>query len=298
MNRGFISALFALPILTSTVTIDNVGSLSISDANVTVNVDYEKPLLSTLTVPSVHSLNAKLKECPYNPRADELPIQLSDYIGQDGFGLVYSGLFDIEQQEKESTIDYVGKSDTYKRAINVLGGDILLDSEVAKSKSEYEKVDTVLTALPLDSLLQDTYKALGQYIYDYTVFYSPTPKFDLGKSVLQKDLHLQLKENDPLNLIRGRCDFFVSRTNKDAYWEKAVSDDILYSDETKDTVTTFARYCALLQKLMYIYGEPVMTEQEQYYLLQAYGKDIPYFLDNAEELEAVKYLIEGRINEN
>lgn len=62
-------------------------------------------------------------------------------------------------------------------------------------------------------------------------------------------------------------------------------------DSSRVEHITLAEFCVLLKRLMHIYGEEVLTDQEQEMLLVYYGTKLPYYLPDEEQLEAIKYLM-------
>lgn len=89
---------------------------------------------------------------------------------------------------------------------------------------------------------------------------------------------------------------WASRTYYPNYLKQAEMDMLEYDlDMGLSTTTasqiTCAEFCRWVAFLMEAYGEPVITEQEQYMLLEAYGRELPYDEVFPAELEAIKYLM-------
>ena len=81
---------------------------------------------------------------------------------------------------------------------------------------------------------------------------------------------------------------FVTRTDPQKYLEQKDRDMLDFEGGTNSI--SLVEFCTLVADLMEYYGEPVITEMEEYMLLEAYGRKLPYELF-PKELDAVKYLM-------
>lgn len=114
-----------------------------------------------------------------------------------------------------------------------------------------------------------------------------TYKWDINSSPLSLELAGNIK-----NVTHG-ADYpivgvWASRTHPDAYVTQANTD--LLNINIEDGEIQFVEFCNLVADLMHLYGEPVITDQEKYMLLEAYGRDLPYDLAGV-QLDAVEYLL-------
>lgn len=114
-----------------------------------------------------------------------------------------------------------------------------------------------------------------------------TYKWDINSSPLSLELAGNIK-----NVTHG-ADYpivgvWASRTHPDAYVAQANTD--MLNINIEDGEIQFVEFCNLVADLMHLYGEPVITDQEKYMLLEAYGRDLPYDLAGV-QLDAVEYLL-------
>lgn len=79
-----------------------------------------------------------------------------------------------------------------------------------------------------------------------------------------------------------------SRTDPMPYMKQAEVDMLEFNTNTDEV--SYIDFLTLVWDLMYKYGEPLMTEQEQYMLLEAYGRSLPWELHEV-QLNAVRNLL-------
>lgn len=214
----------------------------------------------------------------YNPKLEDLDDDLASYIGKEcGFGVVYDGYFDMNHKE-------VYKGSSSSRALEILGYDFLLKSEsMDKGKYSNEKLGG---SIDLKTAVMDLYKAYNQEFFTYVAVKKSTPNYDMSKSPLQAMITVNTWIADT---SYANTYVYITRTNPKQYWEQAVKDGIVVEDQELKAMTV-ADFCVYAQKVMDLFGEPVITDTESNYLMQVYGKDLPYNL-SPKELDAVKYLI-------
>ena len=247
-----------------------------------------------------------------------------------GFAAAYTGQYDLEAKAQQySTLDqsindtvyYDTSPNVYKagqanRALEVLGYDFLLREEKCSMKMQdkglyasykvvEQKEDDDVT---LETAIMDTYKALGQYCYSTQISFTPDSTLQPNTSPLQKEISLLLGANNgsAWDNTEGACWVYSTRTDPELYWNKAATEGLLSSIKDKystflpasgETNITLAEFCQIVTTMMQTYGEPVLTEEEKSILLQVYGKNLPIYLENSEELESIEYLVaKGIIN--
>lgn len=163
--------------------------------------------------------------------------------------------------------------------------------------------------------IMQTYRAVGVELYTVYVVSNTGAGYPGGTMTAEEiGMHPILEQVGGLPIDRETfgADTFknwnntivATRTSIDQYAQQWESDKLngLMSFQTVQDVMgnmvdanevqniTVAQFCELVATLMQIYGEPVLNTQEEYLLLQAYGQDIPYYL-NPNQVEAAKYLM-------
>lgn len=300
------------------------GTTSSTATATTSNAGAFNPMVTV-----IHSLNAKFAgedaEVYYVPTLDELPLDMQAFVESGafdstnmyhGFAAAYTGLYDIEaktQQYSNDTVFYNTTPSVYKgtsavRALEVMGYDLMLSDEECnvwvdngKAKAQYVTEKLEPDAVSLDTVVMDIYKALGQSCYQYNYAFLPDSTLNPETSPLQKDISQMLGDGGTRwDTSEGACYVFTTRTNPDLYWHKAETDRIFttvqdkygtYELVSQKDVPTLAEYCQLLAGMMQTYGEPVMTEEEETLLLQVYGANLPTYISDESQLDAIKYLI-------
>lgn len=287
-------------------------------------IKADLPLYVRPKVTALHSMNATLNPY-YNPTLEELPFDLvdmavkcTDYQGtQHDFAAVYSGYYDPEVQADKGSKYHVS-SDLYtvdhQRELQILGYDFLLASDdITMGSSTYKPTLLVDEQINTYTACMDIYKALGQIEYDVRFKHSSDASLDLATSPISQQLHLLYNREDPLDTSEGRTDIWVSRSNVDFYREKTITDlakidptvmKLLDGTSAKklDSIPngndpiTLGQFCVYVREFMELYGEPIMSEEEEKILLRVYGKNLPYYVgstslyDGNNVLDAIKYL--------
>lgn len=309
---------------TSKSSSEGEGELEAESTSTTTQYGMFNPMVTV-----VHSLNAKFasedNNVYYVPTLDELPLDMQAFIESGaydssymyhGFAAAYMGMYDIEaktQQYSNDTVYYNTTPMVYKgvnatRALEVMGYDLMLADEECniwvdkgKVKAKYNAVEAEESGVPLDTVVMDIYKALGQSCYQYNYAFLPDSTLNPETSPLQKDISQMLGDNGTRwDTSEGACYVFTTRSNPDLYWHRAETDRIFttvqdlygtYQLVTQSDVPTLAEYCQLLAGMMQTYGEPVMTKEEETLLLQVYGANMPTYISDESQLDAIKYLI-------
>lgn len=269
-------------------------------------------------IPSLEDLPINLKDLIESGRYDN-----SGFY--HGFAVAYDGSFDLEAYAQQKTgetdsngvaIHYTTSTAAYnsgkaRRYLEVLGYDAILSSETCRFKEEGGKLVAVYEAksvekdedLTFKTVMMDTYKALGEVCYSTQVAFAPDSSLQPNTSPLQQEIGVMLGPDNGTawDNTEGACWVFTTRTDPDMYWAKANRDKILaqikevspmftgFSEDGISTIT-LGDFCIFLKEMMNLYGEPVLTETEEYLLLQLYGKDLPIFMTNDSMLSAIKYL--------
>ena len=261
--------------------------------------------------------------------------KVTDTSGREHkFAVVYDGWFDTEVMSKvakdgDNTIYKVSpniRKERHLRALEVLGYDFLLRDEkvnlYVKGNTLYADYKPVLVTddnIDAYTAAMNIYKALGQYEYDIRIGYTKDDTLSVETSPIQQYINVLLNRETNLDTSDGKSWVWLSRTNRDFYLEKAQEDfksmgssgiaDILENssaDKVTDADTdsnlnqpiTLGEFCKYVKELMILYGEPVMSEQEEAMLIQVYGKNLPYYMasdtsltDGSEILDSIKYLV-------
>ena len=230
------------------------------------------------SVTVVHSINNTLSDAYYKPSINDIPL-LEEKILQDGkFIYAYTGFFDLDRTEpyKPETMQ--------SRALELLGYDLLLESESYSPDSGYQASQSG-SNVTKGKAIMDIYKALGRSQFDISLYYSPDNSITLESSPAAKDLPSYVTG---LDTSRGRTDVFITRSNKELYYTKAET-DLGISRSGMNSFITNGDFIVLLSRMMYFYGEPVLSDAEMNMLLQVYGADIPTYLTPIEQ-DAYLYL--------
>lgn len=263
---------------------------NITADNVTVYVegDYNPATLYHPKVTELHMVN-NTNGALWNPTLAELPTTLHAAVMRDAeAAILYDGWVDLEHTG-------ITKPHGATRAGEILGYDIYAklgeqyhpDSAYAYSNGGiYADTDSVNYAWSIVQL----YRAVGIEQVEFYVTTEEAPKdFDINASPLVQFLSMQTMGPD---LSAARSNVIATRTSPDKYLEMAAIDGVsgAASTDPETQTLTCAEFCVLAFTLMDLYGEPVLTDQEMYLLLEAYGRDLPYELPTL-QLEAIKYLL-------
>lgn len=288
------------------VSAGNIESMAIDGENVEVIVYgdyYTQGKMFDPVVGELWSANA-VSGALWNPTYSELPDWLIKQAQLKlGYAYLYEGYFTQPNSQPF-------KPEGVTRPGEVLGYDVYSVTGMSPYKSEgtvsvsngslFKGDDTPSVAWAVCN----TYRAVGQEIYNYAFVSYPKlddeghknkaievirgAQWDLDSSPVIGFLTGNITEdytgdNSPVVQVAAtRTDFsqYLDRANKDMI-------NLPYSAESAINRIDFL---TLVWELMYAYGEPVMTEQEQYMLLEAYGRKLPWDL-NQYQLDAVRNLL-------
>lgn len=226
----------------------------------------------------VHSINNTIPNAYYKPSINDIPLLEEKILKEGKFVSAYTGFFDLDKTDPY-------KPDTMQsRALELLGYDLLLESESYSPESGYQALSAAEN-VTRGKAVMDIYKALGLSQFDISLYYSHDHSITLENSPVAKGLPSYVTG---LNTSRGKTDVFVTRSNKQLYFNKAERDLGISQSGMSDFISN-GDFIVLLMRMMHFYGEPVMSDQEMNMLLQVYGADIPSYLTPIQQ-EAYLYL--------
>lgn len=222
-------------------------------------------------------------------------------------------LLNREIIDSDENVDNVGKYTTStgesavrqtSRALMLMGADLQLQSE---SCDIYQETKNIVQAdykyllatgsnLRTETAVMNIYKALKQYQYEYKFTWVVDDSLTLADSPIQSKIQTLILATSAnprgIDTSEGKTWVWVTRTNPDLYWEQCARDDIFGGGSqftAKPTCSDFAvpfnkartdnltlgEFCVLARSMMYLYGEPEMSEQEQLLALNTYNMNIP-----------------------
>lgn len=285
---------------------------NITADNVTVYVegDYNPATLYHPRVSELHMGN-NTNGALWNPILKELPTTLHAAVMRNAdIAILYDGWIDLENTgtlkpygaTREAEIlgydIYAKVGETYAAVVGPVIGEDNLERESITgyqyvNSGRYAHSDAVNYTWAVIQL----YRAMGIEQVEFLVSTSEAPEeFDINKSPLVQFLSMQTMGPDLSAAVATVC---ATRTNPETYLAMADMDGIAvpYTTDRESQTLSVAEFCVLAYTLMQLYGEPVLTEQETYLLLEAYGRELPYGLPS-NQLEAVKYLLARGIVES
>lgn len=206
------------------------------------------------------------------------------------------------------------------RTLNMLGYDLLLSNEQvaittngSSIDAEYKPTRVDTAPLSASTVLMDLYKAVGQYEWDIKYVWVRDNSLTLENSPIQSEIGVAISDatSKGINTKEGATYVWATRTNPKLYWDRVKKDAIFDGGAHSVTSTksesyigaptsvsfgmeqtmnmTFGQFCAVARAVMDLYGEPIMTKQEQQVMIQTYGLSLPSCKDE-ELFEAVCYL--------
>ena len=268
------------------VCILTIGLAMQASASCWCGCDHWSPRDYYPKVTALHSINNRIDGCFYKPKLSETMDLMHYVIDNGGFASVYTESFDRDNEDEYKP------HGTQTRALEILGYDFLLSNEYYDF---YEGYSCDL-ALELDykTAIMDIYKALGKEEYEVQVFYSPDPSITMENSPVVKDIPSYVTG---LDTSKGRTDIFISRTKPKLYLEKAEKDLKSCTPSNYYSPITCGDFIVLLQEMMHLYGEPVLSEQETNELLQVYGHKIPLGVRSTYKDALIYLYARGVLNE-
>lgn len=224
------------------------------------------------------SLNNRDVGAYWRPKYEELSLPLKEYIEfNDKNVKMNKNAFDVEWK------DINKNSLPTSRALEILGYDFLLYTETVENtgkntwydldddgqEDEYHyEVNRVLgykQPITAPYYIMNIYKALGINLYD---------------------VYFEYKRGT------AQCGAYITRTNPNSYWklflnnhpiDYSVYNDLDVSDISVGQTLTTADGITILAQMLDFYGEPVISKQEEYMLLQVYGDDVPSTLSDSQK---------------
>lgn len=219
------------------------------------------------------SLNNLDKDAFWRPKYEDLSLPLQEHIQmKDKNVLMKTNGFDVGWSSVDKT-----NVDT-SRALENLGYDFLLyketvsntgegtwDSKVRDYSYNVNRETGYNKPITAPYFIMNIYKALGMDLYD---------------------VYFQYKEDVP------EAGAYVTRTNPDSYWKLFLNDhpidyDVYNNVDVEDTtvsrILSTSDAITILAQMLDFYGEPVISKQEEYLLLQVYGNDVPATLTDTQK---------------
>lgn len=276
----------------SSIVTDSISNITADEVNVFVNGDYYQQNSTYLYSPrisEIHMVNNTARAL-WNPTLDEIPATLHAAImKQAGIAILYDGWVDLECKGDYKPYGATREAEVLGYDIYAKAGEQYVDG-VYQTGGLYSSDDPITQQWALVQL----YRAVGveQVQYYVTTEGRTLDTYNINQSPLVQYLSMDTAEPDLSAVISNVA---VTRTAPTPYLSMANA-DVLGITDLSDNLTV-GEFCVLAQQLMYLYGEPVLTEQETYLLLEAYGRDLPYGLSSL-QLEAVKYLMARGIVES
>lgn len=244
----------------------------------------------------------------WNPKLAEIPTTLhAAVMKQANIAILYDGWIDLE---------HVGVNKPFgaTREAEILGYDIY-----AKLGEQYEPIEETISydkdGRPVKAPVGYIYSNGGLYEHDDPVNYmwAITQLYRaIDVEQVQYYVYTESRDPDEYNINESPLAQFLTmatmgpdlsavisnvaatRTDPDLYMPLAQKDGLLAGikpiEDAETQTLTVGEFCVLAYTIMQVYGEPVLTEQETYMLLEAYGRELPYGLPSI-QLEAVKYLL-------
>ena len=271
------------------------------------DINAELPEYTTPRVTAIHSANAQLAKDDsrmfYVPSLDEFPFDVDSTVLELGeFAGVYDDYFNAEVGNFDLDAKVSNSDIVRTRALEILGYDILIaDEKISFNKNHEPKVSKRRELQDEDINRFDAcvaiYKALGKYSYDYKFDFKPDNTLTLENSPVSQKLNLLYDRDKNLDLSKGYTNILITRSNA-KFYEDTIAMDVEIKPNGNNQPITLGQFCYYVKTLMELYGEPVMTEQEERMLLQVYGKKLPIYISNSagqkdsdDILEAIKYLV-------
>ncbi len=256
--------------------------------------------------------------CLWAPKLSELPDWFQSQVLHDyGYAALYTGFMEMDNIYGKKPYGTTRIGETLGYDVYAANGE-WFDRDMGNKGDLRNYTPSGVTILsdtdavtPTWALI-NSYRAVGKELYAFGV--APVPQVnDEGKlitnpvisavcgpnkltnglwDVNKSPVISALSGNIEVNFSGGNYPvvlIYSSRTDPECYLKQAETDALEF-DLHNETTISCADFCKLVADLMHAYGEPVITEMEEYMLLEAYGRKLPYDLFPA-QLDSVKYLI-------
>lgn len=281
----------------------------------------------------VYSMNKANPNSKWNPSWEELPYLEQLVFSNCHYASIYSGFWNyvsgsnltdipvktengstaVDSEKVEEDKDYgshsidksvvTSISATYNSdnlskntadvstALEVLGYDAVLRDEFYQA-GQYMEFRIPESGVTYADVVEVIYKAMNQYCYKYVIETRPDPSITPAESPLSQSLSNIDKGFDT---SEGKCNVWVTRSVSQQYWERALEDGLV-KNSNRDKVITGKECLELIQSIMELYGEEVLSDDETDKLLQIYGIEYPIQL-GPEVADAWAYLrVRGILN--
>lgn len=259
MTKRLLSIVFAGIMLFYMVPVKtlagDVFNISVSDeSSATFYYNYYYINDAEYDYVDLYSVNNSDPDALWRPKYDDVATPIEEFVQfYDKELKVHINGFDVDW----SVIDK-SKFESTNRALEILGYDFLaFEESVDTETGEITRVMGQENYISAPYFIMNIYKALGIELYDICF------KFDPGTS---------------------NCGVSVTRTNPDSYWQMFLNDHPIdydvYNEYNLDDIysspaLSIEDAIAILAQMLDFYGEPVISKQEEYMLLQVYGDDVP-----------------------
>lgn len=273
----------------------SVTNITADNVTVYVEGDYNSTYLYRPRITELHMVN-NVNGALWNPTIKELPNTLhAAVMKQAGIAILYDGWVDLENvgSVKPNGVTRAGEVlgyDTYAKLgeqYTPVPSSTGIESYIYSNGGLYSNSDAVNYSWAITQL----YRAVGLEQVQFFVLTEgrKASEYNINQSPLAQFLTMATDGPDLSAVISNVA---ATRTDPSLYLSLAAKDCIgiaSAADQEKQYLSV-GEFCLLAYKLMEMYGEPVLTEQETQLLLQAYGRELPYGLPEV-QLEAIKYLL-------
>lgn len=274
------------------------------------------PSRQTLYGTELISLNNKYKVAPFKPKFEDVSFIKERVVNGLKIPAVYTESFDTGNNNLIEDVVLDAEVDTSKvtleesRETKILGGDILtlIDKWDIENDAPLVRSYGRDREIPKGLAIQACFKALGAQ--KYSLYMKTRPHEEYTTMPITKTPFVSMVSSNDVHVDCSKyyTDVYISRSMPDVYWETAHKMGIV---ETKYDATeyyepatgeatgsvpenwerlTLGELAVYIKSFLYANGEPVMTKQEEEYLLAVYGRTLPTYLPS-HQLEAVKYLM-------
>ena len=237
----------------------------------------------------------------WQPGAADLDNHIRATVMKNGqFAILYDGWMDIDRPEPYKPYGvtrygeilgydiYAALGESYDNGLYTSGGMLTEKDKITLTWAlinTYRAVGEEVRSVDIEILSQSQHKEKIHEIRGNYWHINSSPLVDHLDGFIEGTY---TGDSEPVTLL------YISRTEKEEYWKKVQNDMLsdFYPDAYSYDVEhmTLADFCVLVHTLMEMYGEPVIIDQEKYLLLEAYGRELPYHL-NQRALDAVEYLM-------
>lgn len=294
-----------------TIVYENING-KVSSSPVSVHIDNDAldvnvqnwPEKQILQGTVIRSLNNKYEKALYKPLYNDISFIKDRIVSEADIPVVYTDNFDntsmtktaTDEEKEDNNMEEVSAS----REAKILGQDILVYQDDWDSDRGEPSVKSIGVSdnITKELAIIACSKSLGSLKYKLYIKSEPLDKSNTSKVVPIVDtpfINLVQSENLNVNTSKYYTDVYVSRTSPEDYWNDAKNMGIVFNTYKSDLSdltenVTLGQLALYIKSYMYLNGEPVMTDEEEQYLLGVYGRKLPTYLPS-QQLDAVKYLM-------